>query len=164
MDYGRAALNGAASGALPGALIGWIFGLLNWLDPVVGGLVLALYGLNFGAVVGALLGMVFDVAQHGHRDFASVRSVMPSRDEVVTDADVADEAARLLAKRSDREHIAALTFPCGPSPPADHRERSFLMAKAVGIDLGTTNSVIAVWEGGEARVSPMPRAAGPRPR
>ncbi|ACU75279.1 chaperone protein DnaK [Catenulispora acidiphila DSM 44928] len=28
------------------------------------------------------------------------------------------------------------------------------MAKAVGIDLGTTNSVIAVWEGGEARVIP----------
>src|SRR4030088_3323872 len=28
------------------------------------------------------------------------------------------------------------------------------MAKAVGIDLGTTNSVIAVWEGGEPRVIP----------
>jgi hypothetical protein len=42
MDYGRAALDGAASGALPGALIGWVFGLLNWLDPVVGGLVLVL--------------------------------------------------------------------------------------------------------------------------
>ncbi|MEU9227792.1 molecular chaperone DnaK [Streptomyces massasporeus] len=28
------------------------------------------------------------------------------------------------------------------------------MAKAVGIDLGTTNSVIAVWEGGEASVVP----------
>ncbi|ADP84431.1 molecular chaperone DnaK [Pseudofrankia inefficax] len=28
------------------------------------------------------------------------------------------------------------------------------MAKAVGIDLGTTNSVIAAWEGGEARVIP----------
>jgi hypothetical protein len=53
MDYGRAALDGAASGALPGALIGWIFGLPNWLDPVVGGLVLGLYGLKFGAVVGA---------------------------------------------------------------------------------------------------------------
>ncbi|MET8221163.1 MULTISPECIES: Hsp70 family protein, partial [Streptomyces] len=26
------------------------------------------------------------------------------------------------------------------------------MAKAVGIDLGTTNSVIAVWEGGEPTV------------
>ena len=35
MGHGRAALHGAASGALPGALIGWIFGLLNWLDPVV---------------------------------------------------------------------------------------------------------------------------------
>lgn len=28
------------------------------------------------------------------------------------------------------------------------------MAKAVGIDLGTTNSVIAVWEGGEPSVVP----------
>ncbi|MFE5189926.1 Hsp70 family protein, partial [Streptomyces sp. NPDC056628] len=28
------------------------------------------------------------------------------------------------------------------------------MAKAVGIDLGTTNSVIAVWEGGEPTVVP----------
>lgn len=36
-------------------------------------------------------------------------------------------------------------------PP--HREE-FLMAKAVGIDLGTTNSVIAVWEGGEPSVVP----------
>ncbi|MFF2183999.1 molecular chaperone DnaK [Streptomyces sp. NPDC058155] len=34
------------------------------------------------------------------------------------------------------------------------------MAKAVGIDLGTTNSVIAAWEGGEARV--LPNAEGTR--
>ncbi|GGN78948.1 chaperone protein DnaK [Streptomyces albiflavescens] len=34
------------------------------------------------------------------------------------------------------------------------------MAKAVGIDLGTTNSVIAVWEGGEATV--VPNAEGSR--
>ncbi|MER7686970.1 molecular chaperone DnaK [Streptomyces sp. NPDC097610] len=34
------------------------------------------------------------------------------------------------------------------------------MAKAVGIDLGTTNSVIAVWEGGEATV--IPNAEGSR--
>jgi molecular chaperone DnaK len=34
------------------------------------------------------------------------------------------------------------------------------MAKAVGIDLGTTNSVIAVWEAGEARV--IPNAEGAR--
>jgi molecular chaperone DnaK len=34
------------------------------------------------------------------------------------------------------------------------------MAKAVGIDLGTTNSVIAAWEGGEAKV--IPNAEGSR--
>jgi molecular chaperone DnaK len=34
------------------------------------------------------------------------------------------------------------------------------MARAVGIDLGTTNSVIAVWEGGEAKV--IPNAEGSR--
>ncbi|MFD8217892.1 Hsp70 family protein, partial [Streptomyces sp. NPDC059697] len=34
------------------------------------------------------------------------------------------------------------------------------MGKAVGIDLGTTNSVIAVWEGGEATV--IPNAEGSR--
>lgn len=34
------------------------------------------------------------------------------------------------------------------------------MAKAVGIDLGTTNSVIAAWEGGEANV--IPNAEGTR--
>jgi molecular chaperone DnaK len=34
------------------------------------------------------------------------------------------------------------------------------MAKAVGIDLGTTNSVIAVWEGGEPRI--VPNAEGSR--
>ena len=34
------------------------------------------------------------------------------------------------------------------------------MAKAVGIDLGTTNSVIAVWEAGEGKV--IPNAEGAR--
>lgn len=66
MNYGRAALHGAASGALPGALIGWLFGLL-------------LYAL-----------------QGGRRDFASVRSMEPGRYDVVVDEAVADEAVRLL--------------------------------------------------------------------
>src|SRR5690348_17635983 len=34
------------------------------------------------------------------------------------------------------------------------------MARAVGIDLGTTNSVIAAWEGGQASV--IPNAEGQR--
>ncbi|WP_410612434.1 molecular chaperone DnaK [Amycolatopsis sp. lyj-109] len=37
------------------------------------------------------------------------------------------------------------------------------MAKAVGIDLGTTNSVIAVWEGGEPRVIPNTEGARTTP-
>jgi molecular chaperone DnaK len=37
------------------------------------------------------------------------------------------------------------------------------MAKAVGIDLGTTNSVIAVWEGGEPRVIPNSEGARTTP-
>ncbi|MCX4420281.1 general stress protein [Streptomyces mirabilis] len=96
MDYGRAALHGAASGVLPGVLIGWLFGLVNWLDPVVSVLLLALYGLIFGAIVGALFGMLLHALQGGRRDFASLRSMQPSRYEVVVDEEVADEAVRLI--------------------------------------------------------------------
>jgi hypothetical protein len=97
MDYGTAALHGAAAGAVPGALIGWIFGLLNWINPVVSGLLLALYGLIFGAIVGALLGLLTYALQAGRRDFSSVSAMQPSRYEVVVEEDVADEAARLIA-------------------------------------------------------------------
>src|SRR3977135_4354101 len=37
------------------------------------------------------------------------------------------------------------------------------MAKAVGIDLGTTNSVIAAWEGGQADAIPTAEGARPTP-
>ncbi|MFG2660146.1 general stress protein [Streptomyces sp. NPDC048425] len=111
LGYGEAALHGAASGALPGALIGWIFGLLNWLDPVVSGLVLALYGLVFGAVVGALFGLLLHTAQGGRRDFTSVRTLQPSRYDVVADEEVADEAARLLAGLDGRATARRRTEP-----------------------------------------------------
>ncbi|WP_406222576.1 general stress protein [Streptomyces decoyicus] len=96
VGFGSAALSGAASGALPGALIGWLFGLLNWLNPVLSSLLLALYGLIFGAVIGALLGLLLYSMQRGRRDFASVTAMQPSRYEVVADAEVADQAAKLL--------------------------------------------------------------------
>ena len=61
-----------------------------------------LYGLIFGAVVGALPGVLLHAAQGGRRNIASVRSMEPSRYDVVVDEDVADEAVRLVAGLDSR--------------------------------------------------------------
>ncbi|MGW3622149.1 general stress protein [Streptomyces sp. NPDC000880] len=105
LNFGKAALSGAASGAIPGVLIGWLFGLLNWLDPVLSSLRLALYGLIFGAVVGAVLGLVMYAMQRGRRDFASVSAMQPTRYEVVVDAEVADRAAGLLDQLGSKQSV-----------------------------------------------------------
>lgn len=99
-NYGTAALKGAAAGALPGALIGWIFGLFDLVNPLVASVLLALYGLIFGAIVGAVLGLIMHAFQRGRRDFDAITVMVPSRYELVVDAEVADEAARLLAGSS----------------------------------------------------------------
>ncbi|MBP2328730.1 hypothetical protein JOF56_009115 [Kibdelosporangium banguiense] len=99
LNWGRAALHGAGSGALVGALVGWIFGLFDWVRPLVASLTLAAYGLIFGAVVGAIFGLIAYALQGGRRDFSSIRMMMPSRYEVQVDAEVADEATRLLIQR-----------------------------------------------------------------
>jgi molecular chaperone DnaK len=39
-----------------------------------------------------------------------------------------------------------------PAPPSEHESEASSMARAVGIDLGTTNSVVSVLEGGEPTV------------
>jgi hypothetical protein len=98
MDYPRAAWRGALSGAVPGALIGWIFGIFDWVDPILTGLLLALYGLLIGAVIGAIIGLIVYALQRGQRDFASVSFMRPQRYELVVDDEVADQAARLLAR------------------------------------------------------------------
>lgn len=103
LDYGWAALRGAAAGALTGALFGWIFGLLDWVQPLLTGLTLACYGLVFGAVVGALLGLLMYAMQGGRRDFTSIQSLQPRQYEVLADVEVADEAVRLLTGRTDRK-------------------------------------------------------------
>jgi hypothetical protein len=99
LNWGKATLHGAGSGALVGALVGWIFGLLDWVRPLITSLTLAAYGLIFGAVVGAVFGLIFYALQGGRRDFSSMRVMMPSCYEVLVDAEVATEAARLLAQR-----------------------------------------------------------------
>jgi hypothetical protein len=98
MNYPRAAWNGALSGLVPGLLIGWIFGIFNWVDPLITGLLLMIYGGIVGLVVGAIIGLVLYALQRGRRDFASVVVMQPRHFEVVADDEVADEAARLLER------------------------------------------------------------------
>lgn len=66
---------------------------------MIASLALAAYGLVIGAVAGALFGLIAYALQGGRRDFSSVRVMMPSSYEVLVDAEVAAEAARLLAQR-----------------------------------------------------------------
>jgi hypothetical protein len=100
VGYKEAMLRGASGGALTGVLIGWLFGLFNWIDPILTGALLALYGLIFGAIVGAALGALAHWAQKGRRDFASIRVMLPSRYEVLVDSEVADQALELLNRAS----------------------------------------------------------------
>lgn len=80
-------------------MIGWIFGLLDWVDPLTSSLLLAIYGLLFGAVVGGLLNIAVYAMQRGRRDFATIRAMQPSRYDILADAEVADQAVRELEAR-----------------------------------------------------------------
>ena len=103
LNYGGAALRGAGSGALVGLLIGWLFGLFNWVQPLVSALVLAGYGLVFGAIVGALFGLLAHALQRGRRDFHSVSGLLPKYYDVVADVEVADRALQILTSDNRRE-------------------------------------------------------------
>jgi hypothetical protein len=100
VGYKEAILRGASAGALTGVLIGWLFGLFNWIDPILASLWLALDGLIFGAVVGAIFGVLAHWAQRGRRDFASVRVMLPSSYDLLADSEVADRAVELLNQAS----------------------------------------------------------------
>jgi uncharacterized protein YqgC (DUF456 family) len=88
---------------LVGALIGWIFGLFNWIEPLISALVLAGYGLIFGAIVGALIGLLMHALQGGRRDFHSVSGLLPKYYDVVADVEVADRALQFLTSGNRRE-------------------------------------------------------------
>ncbi len=104
--YGRAALNGLASGAVAGALFGFVFGLFDLINPLISGLVLALWGLVFGAIVGLIIGLISHALSGGRRDFASAGQMQAGRYDAVADAEVAEEATRLLtdARQLDVTH------------------------------------------------------------
>jgi hypothetical protein len=96
-SFDRAAAEGAVSGALIAGTLGLLFGLLNWVDPLISALLLGLYGVAFGAAVGALLGLGLYALTRGRRDFSSARSLTAGRYDVLADAEVAADARTRLA-------------------------------------------------------------------
>lgn len=75
MNYGRAALQGAASGAMIGLVFGLIFWLLDWFAPAESVIVLGLYGILIGAFWGTILGLLGQWMTRGARDFDSVSAM-----------------------------------------------------------------------------------------
>lgn len=100
LNWGKAALNGVLGGAATGALVGFFFGLFSLINPLVSGLTLALYGLIIGAIIGLITGLIFYAFTGGQRDFTSTSGMQADEYNVVVDAEVVDEASRILAGMS----------------------------------------------------------------
>lgn len=103
LTFWGAAGRSAMSGAVIGVLFGWLFGLFNWVDPVISVFLLALYGLLFGSVLGGVFGLIGHAFTGGRRDFSSVAAMRADRYDVLVDADAADEATQLLAEADDSQ-------------------------------------------------------------
>ena len=96
LTVARAALSGALSGAWFGFFVGVIFWIVSpWLLAPV------LWGVFLGASFGAIYGAISHAATGGRRDFASVRSLVAGRYEVLVDEPYAEQAQRLLATHTD---------------------------------------------------------------
>ncbi|MDT4917632.1 MAG: hypothetical protein QOI15_206 [Pseudonocardiales bacterium] len=92
LTKGRAAAAGAASGAWFGLMIGLLLGLFttgSWL-----GLLLA--GAVIGSVWGATFGFLGHAATRGTRDFASARTLVAARYDIVARDGYLDGARRAL--------------------------------------------------------------------
>ena len=100
MDYGRAAIQNAVAGGLVGAVFGFLFGLLSWIDPLISGFALALYGFLLGALIGLAFGLISHAMSGGRRSFSSQGSISAASYELLADdLDEARRAARMLESR-----------------------------------------------------------------
>jgi hypothetical protein len=102
LTWWKAALNGLASGAFIGLFMGWLLGLFNLINPLVSILALAIWGLLFGALLGAVMGLLGYAATGGRRDFTSVGMMQAKQYNLLVDAEVADEAKRILDRLPPR--------------------------------------------------------------
>ena len=98
MNYGRAALQGAASGAMIGLVFGLIFWLLDWFAPAESVIVLGLYGILIGAFWGTILGLLGQWMTRGARDFDSVSAMAADTYDVTAPPERAAEARRVLSE------------------------------------------------------------------
>ena len=95
VTVGRAAAQGAMQGALIGVFFALLFGLF-FTGPAFLGLLA--YAVVLSALFGAALGAVGHAALGGTQDFGSISTMQADRYDVMVDADVADEAERVLAR------------------------------------------------------------------
>jgi hypothetical protein len=95
VTVGRAAAQGAMQGAVIGVFFALLFGLF-FTGPAFLGLLV--YAVVLSALFGAALGAVGHAALGGTQDFGSVSTIQADRYDVMVDHDVADEAARVLAR------------------------------------------------------------------
>jgi hypothetical protein len=95
LTKGRAAMTGAASGAWFGLFIGLLVGLFTrgptWLGLILGGLLI-------GAAWGAIFGYISHAVTRGQRDFASSRSLIATRYDVISRGGTADQARSILTQ------------------------------------------------------------------
>ena len=102
----RAAAAGAASGAWFGLFVGLLFSFLSG-----SALAAILIGLVMGAAFGAVGGALGHSAYRGQRDFASARTIVATRYDVLVKSEAYDTAARTLGG-------GAPAAPAATYPPA----------------------------------------------
>lgn len=93
LNWGRVISTAASSGALTGVLIGLFLGLLFPVTPLLN---IVLYGLVVGIIISILFGVLGYAMSRGRRDFSSVGGMQADTYNVMVDADVAEEAERVL--------------------------------------------------------------------
>jgi len=96
MTWGRAVLGGIATGAWLGLLVGLLLGIFaaegQWVNAV-------LTGVALGVVWGGILSAVAYAMQRGQRDFSSVKTIQPSKFEVLVEHRYLAQGQELLARR-----------------------------------------------------------------
>ncbi len=81
---------------------------MTWLEPLVSGMVLALYGTAVGVLAGVAVGLVGHWLSPGSRHFLTVATLEAGRYELRTDtAEGADEARHRLDGAQEPEFPAA---------------------------------------------------------